>query len=503
MSFDTTAEKVQEKSLVRELGLPECVTITGGAVIGVGLFTVGSSQVGIAGSSIIVASIISLLLVIWPSMIYGELGATLPLAGGTYAYAKRAINWPVAIFCSWHYTLAQIGIAGGEALAFANYLNQLLWAMGLETVIDPRISACALMLLFTIINYLGIEFSGRVQNAFMYFFWGASTLWFLMELKNINLANYVSVLGGLPTEFTAFAKLIVMVWWCFAGFETVAGMGAEVKFPQINIPRALTISPFIVFAVNSLWQFFLVGITPLDSLSTLITSDSPFIDGMKAAGIVGFPVILLCLAVTLGGDFSTMIPCTGGASRYLYIMALDGCFPEVFSKVHHKYRSPYISVIIVGIVGIAFILTNSIVIVSAMCAFSQMLCYIIGYLSYLMLYKKEPDLERPYKVPAGKLGAVVSIIAYVLLSILAIDWNAIWYNIGLSILCILYLYFGIIKPKKTPPQEAVDVELLALKTRKPTEEEQQQLDRQYKRWRIISFASAAVGCLLFAIGFML
>ena len=88
----------EDKSLVRELGLPECVTITGGAVIGVGLFTVGSSQVGIAGSSIIVASIISLLLVLWPSMIYGELGATLPLAGGTYAYAKRAINWPVAIF---------------------------------------------------------------------------------------------------------------------------------------------------------------------------------------------------------------------------------------------------------------------------------------------------------------------------------------------------------------------------------------------------------------------
>lgn len=119
----------EKKGLVRELGLAECITVTAGAVIGVGLFTVGSSQVGIMGSSVIVASVLSFLLVLWPSAIYGELGATLPLAGGTYSYAKRALNWPVAIFCSWHYTLAQIGIAGGEALAFANYVNILLNAI--------------------------------------------------------------------------------------------------------------------------------------------------------------------------------------------------------------------------------------------------------------------------------------------------------------------------------------------------------------------------------------
>ena len=495
----------ENKNLSRELGMAECVTITGGAVIGVGLFTVGSSQVGIAGSSIIVASLISLLLVLWPSMIYGELGATLPLAGGTYAYAKRAINWPVAIFCSWHYTLAQIGIAGGEALAFANYLNRLIWALGASDayMIDPRVSACALMILFTVINFRGIEFSGKLQNAFMFFFWGASTVWFVTELRDIDFAHYTSVFAGLPSEFSAFAKLIAMVWWCFAGFETVAGMGSEVKFPQINIPRALTISPFVVFAVNALWQFFLVGITPVADLGILAASDSPFVDGMRAAGIVGFPVILLCLAVTLGGDFSTMIPCTGGAARYMYTMALDGCFPKMFSKVHPKFRSPYISVITVGIVGCLFILTNSIVIVSAMCAFSQMLCYIIGYISYLMLYKKEPNLNRPYRAPAGKVGAVVSIAAYAALSILAVDWNALQYNLILSALCVIYLLFGVIIPGKKPPQEAVDVELLAMKTRMPTAEEQKALDAQYRRWKTIAFSAAALGVIVFAAGFII
>lgn len=295
-----------DKQLTRALGLPECITITAGAVIGVGLFTVGSSQVGVMGSSIILATILAFLLVLWPSAIYGELGATLPLAGGTYAYAKRAINYPTAVFCSWHYTVAQIGIGGSEALAFSNYFNWLLTGLGIDFQFDVRILASIMMIFFVAINYRGINFAGKWQNAFMYFFWGASLLWFAMVIKDIQFANYVPLLQGIPSEVTAFAKVIVMVWWCFAGFETVVGMGAEVKFPQITIPRALTISPFIVFAVNALFQWFLVGLTPLANQAMLATAGAPFAEAMQVAGIIGIPFIVLCLGITFGGDFSTM-----------------------------------------------------------------------------------------------------------------------------------------------------------------------------------------------------
>ncbi len=489
-----------KKELVRELGLAECITITAGAVIGVGLFTVGSNQVGVMGSSVIIASIISFLLVLWPSAIYGELGATLPLAGGTYSYAKRALNWPTAIFCSWHYTLAQIGIAGGEALAFANYIN-ILFNEGLHLGInlDTRVVGSLLMIVFTIINFRGIKFSGRSQNAFMFFFWAVALIWMVMEFRTIDFSNFAPIFSGVPDEFTAFAKTTIAVWWCFAGFETCVGMGSEVKFPQITLPRALTVAPFLVFAVNALFQFFLVGITELSNQSMLTDSGAPFADAMIQAGIVGFPFILLCLGITLGGDFSSMIPCTGGAARYMYIMAVDGCFPKACAKVHPKYRSPYISVIIVGIVGILFIATNSIVIVSAMCAFSQMLCYIIGYISYLVLYKKEPDLKRPWHAPAGKVGAVISIFAYAVLAVLGVDWTAIWYNIGLSVICISYIIYAIGIKKKTPPQEAIDAELLALKTADPSPEEKAQLDKQYFRWRTGAYVASLVAVVAFII----
>ena len=141
--------KSEGKLLTRALGLPECVTITAGAVIGVGLFTVGSSQVGVMGSSIIIAIIIAFLLVLWPAAIYGELGAALPLAGGTYAYAKRGINYPTAVFCSWNYTFAQIGIGAAEALSFAKYFIWLLTAMHLNCAwLDARIVAALLFVFF-------------------------------------------------------------------------------------------------------------------------------------------------------------------------------------------------------------------------------------------------------------------------------------------------------------------------------------------------------------------
>lgn len=184
--------------------------------------------------------------------------------------------------------------------------------------VDVRISACALMLLFTAINYRGIEFSGRLQNAFMFFFWGASTLWFVMELKHIDFANFASVFGGLPGEVTAFAKLIVMVWWCFAGFETV-----------------------------------------------------------------------------------------------------------------------------------------------------------------------------------------VSIVAYAALSVFAVEWTAIWYNLGLSAICLAYLVFGVIRPRKRPPAESADVELLAFRTREPTAGERAELDAQYRLWKRIAIVAAALGAGLFALGFAL
>ncbi|MDD6539912.1 MAG: APC family permease [Firmicutes bacterium] len=506
------------QSLNRTLGLAECVTITAGAVIGVGLFTVGSQIVGLMGGTVIVASLIAFVMILFPCAMYGELGAALPLAGGTYSYAKRAINYPTAVFESWNYTLAQIGIGASESMAFSNYFVRLLNALGMNVPTDDNdysfidlingscdasiflwkaLPAIGLFILFTFISYRGAEMNGKTQNFFMFFFWACSLVWFATVIARADFSGVTEMVAGvgIPHGVNAFAQAVLLVLWCFFGFETIVGMGSEVKFPQITLPRALLITPFCVLAVNLLFQWFLCALTPAEHIPDLYTAAAPYASAMEYAGIVGLPLIILCLGITLGGDFSTMNPCIAGPARYIYIMAEDGNFPRWFGKVHPKFKSPHRAVVLCAVLGIFFILSGSIKIVAMMCAYNQIQCYIIGYISFYMLRKKEPELERPFRCPAGTFATIFSCVTFGILLILAYDPVAIWYNIIWDVLAIAYYFFFV--RKRPIPQEALDVEALALVTQEPTAEERAKLDKQYKRWRIGAYCFAALGVLLF------
>lgn len=492
---------LEARVLKREIGLPECVTIITGAVIGVGLFTVGSAQVGIWGTSIIFAAIISLVITVFPSALYGELASALPLAGGTYAYAKRAINYPVGIFVSWNYTVAQIGIAVAEGLAFANYLNLLIHACGgPQNALDPRLSGSVLVLIFVVINYFGIKSAGKAQDFFMYFFWIGSIIWFLVAFKDIDFNNFSPIFSGIPSDIRQAAFGILMVLWCFFGFETVVGMGAEVKHARITIPRALILSPFIVLAVNTLWWWFLNGITPAATRADLAVAAAPFADATAMAGMGVFAVILLCLIITLGGDFSSMNPLVTGAARYMYLMSNDGSMPKFFGTLHPKYKSPYISVIIIGVVSVLMILTNNIILVAAMCAYAQISCYVLGYVSFIMLRVKEPELERPFRVPFGIPIAVAAIVVYIVLAVLAYDATAFKWNLGFDLLCLIYIVVHLYILKHPIPEESKQIDELTMRFDPPTPEEKAKLDRQFRRWVVIAVAAGIFSLIIYIFG---
>ena len=135
--------------LIRVLGLKESISMTIGTVVGVGLFTCGSAQVGRVGPWIIVLTFISLLISVWPCLIYGEMSAALPCAGGTYNYAKRGINRAWANLAGWHYIVSVVAIGAGETLAFSNYFKILLEQFGVNIAgVDSRIIAVLLVAFF-------------------------------------------------------------------------------------------------------------------------------------------------------------------------------------------------------------------------------------------------------------------------------------------------------------------------------------------------------------------
>ena len=331
--YDDNNPAATPPTLRRQFGLREAITITVGTVIGVGLFTTGGNIVGLMGPAVIIATLVAMLVSIYPALLYAEMGAALPYAGGTYQYAGLGLGRPLGMLAGWNFIISLVAVTGGESLAFAYYFKTVFLAIGIELPVPDVVLACIALVLFIVTNVRGVQITGRLQNGFMFFFWGVAVIWFLTMIPEVSLPTFVTAptfLGSM--DAFGFIAAVAMIWWCFAGFETCCGMGEEIRYPSINIPRALKLAPFIIFAVNGAFQWFLVGITPAEAIPGLAEAAAPYAEAMMSAGILGLPLLLLALGVAFGGDFSTLNASIAVPPRYLFTMARDGAMPRVFAK---------------------------------------------------------------------------------------------------------------------------------------------------------------------------
>lgn len=481
--------------LKRAFGMREAVTITVGTVIGVGLFTTGAQIVGMMGSSVILATFIAMLISVYPAKLYGEMGAALPYAGGTYKYAHLGLGKAAGTLAGWNFIASLIAVTSGEALAFAFYFKTIFRAFGIELPVPDAVVAMIPIILFIVTNIMGTEMTGRLQNGFMFFFWGVAVIWLLAMIPNIDLPNYV-VLPEYMHDMSpwGFIGCVAMIWWCFAGFETCCAMGEEIRFPQINLPRALALSPFIVFAVNALFQWFLVGIVPAAEISSLAEANAPFADAMQVAGIFGFTMALLAVGIAFGGDFSTLNASIAVPPRYLFAMAREGSMPKFFAKLHPKFKTPYVSILFLGILSL-ILTVYPITFVASVSLFADLFYYIIGIAAALGLRRRHPELDRPYKAPFIQIGVPVSIIIYcIMLTQLdhsAIITGVIWCAVGLVVFYICQRVYG-----KTKDEE---LDAYVIKAEIPSAGEKASMDKEFRIWTVIVAAACTIAALLYIV----
>lgn len=485
-------------TLKRSFGMMEAVTITVGTVIGVGLFTVGGNVVGIMGSSVILATFVAMIISIYPALLYAEMGAALPYAGGTYKYASFGLNKPMGMLAGWNFIISLVSVTSGEALAFSFYFRTFFNALGVEIPVSDVVIACIAVVVFMITNIRGIEMTGKLQNGFMFFFWGVALIWFIAMIPNVSLPNFVVLPDFIANfETLGFIGSVAMIWWCFAGFETCCAMGEEIKYPQINIPRALILAPFIVFAVNAAFQWFLVGIVPPANLSIVAEAAAPYADAMIAAGILGFPLILLAAGIAFGGDFSTLNASIAVPPRYLFTMARDGSMPKFFAKVHPKYETPYVAILVLGCLSVFLIASNSLIYIASLSLFADLFYYVIGIAASWGLRKKMPDLKRPFKAPFIKIGAPISVVLYVIM-MTQLDRDALITGIIWSVLGLI-IYFICQKKYGKISTESLDAEIMHEDV--PSPEEKAKMDKEFKIWSIVVGCAVVLAILAYVIPF--
>lgn len=276
-------------------------------------------------------------------------------------------------------------------------------------------------------------------------------------------------------------------------------MGEEIKYPHINIPRAMFLTPFVVFAVNALFQWFLVGITPVDAMGALSDADAPFAEAMISAGIMGFPLILLCIGIAFGGDFSTLNASTATTGRYLFVMARDGAVPKVFAKTSERFSTPYVAVLTLGALSILLILTNSLDYIANLSLFADLFYYVIGIIAALCLRQRFPQMKRAYRAPGIKIGAPVSAVIYVLMMTQlepdAFTTGIVWCAIALVVYAICRKVYG--------TSGAFTLDLAASGANdEPGPEERAKMDREYRLWKIVVGAACIVAVALFAFPYL-
>lgn len=255
-------------------------------------------------------------------------------------------------------------------------------------------------------------------------------------------------------------------------------MGSEVKYPQYTLPRSLKLSVFLVFAVNAAFQWFLVGIVSHRFYGQLARATAPYADGLELAGLAGFPIILLCIGIAFGGDLSTINPGIAAPARYIYTMAEDGALPNFLGKIHPKYKTPSVAIILVGIINIILIATGSIDYIASVSLISLAICYMIGCLAYLGLRKRYPELKRPYLAPYGTFGAYFTIMVYAFMLIYADHLALITAGI-LTIVCLIFYFLY------TKKRESIDIDLekeIGF-VEEPNSIEKKKIDKQYLVWK--------------------
>lgn len=483
--------------LVRSFGMCEAVTITAGSVIGVGLFTVGSNVVGDLGSSVILATLLALAISIYPALLYAEMGSALPYAGGTYQFASLGLGRVAGMLAGWNFIISLVAVTGGEALAFSYYFKTLFLALGCELPVSDVALAVLVAGGFTVANLFGVKLTGRLQNGFMFFFWGVALVWFLTMIPNVSLPSFVERPSFLPTDPNfSFAGSVCLIWWCFAGFEACVAMGEEIRYPRINIPRALFLAPFVVFAVNALFQWYLVGITPVDKLAALSTAEAPYAEAMKAAGILGLPLALLAAGIAFGGDFSTLNASITTTPRYLFTMARDGVMPKIFAKTSERWQTPWVAVLTLGLLAVALIATDSLIYIASLSLFADLFYYVIGIVAAIALRYRHPEIKRSFKAPLISIGAPVSAVIYMYM-MTELDRDAFITGIAW---CVLGLIIYFVCRRRYGEAGTFTLDLAASGAEdEPSEAEKRAMDREFRLWTVI-VAAASIGALfLFAL----
>ena len=375
------------------------VTVYGvGNILGAGIYALIGEVVAYTGNFswlvFIIASIIGAL----TGLSYAELSAMFPKSAAEFVYTEKAFKIRLLSFLlGWIIIFSGILSAATVALGFGGYLAALI---GIPTIIPVAIFAVVLIVILSLINFVGIRASTMTNILFTLIEASGLILIIIIGIPHLGTVNFFVL--PLGTSFSSIFSAVALIFFAYIGFEDIANIAEEVKKPARNLPRAIIYSIIITTILYCLTAFSVVSILDYELIAA---SPAPLSEVAKE--ILGPVGGIIMSFIALFATANTVLIMMIVTSRMMYGMARDKALPEGISKVSPKFKTPAVAILItmiLTIIPLALYFFGNISTIADATVFGVLVTFFLVNLSLIVLRKKKPELERPFKLKPNIKG---------------------------------------------------------------------------------------------------
>ncbi len=438
-----SVEKKQPIELLRQVGLIAAIAFAIGSVIGSGIF----KKPGLMASQLesplllLLVWVVAGLMTLFGTLSIAEISGMFPQAGGQYIYFNKSYGEFAGYLYGWAvFIVIQTGSIASIAYVFSDSLGYFFtfprlgpaweafalhipWVGAITPFKFIGLKGCTILLILflTVVNYLGVRFGSAIQVIFT----GLKIAVILalvvlaFTIGHGSLGNFtqsaVTFSGGYAPVFLAFIIAMSGAFWAYDGWINLTYLAGEIKNPQKNLPRAMIIATIVfisVYLLINLAYFYIIPAHEMGSkyLAAESTGQSYLVATDVASSFMGnLGGSLIAIAIMIS-TFGTVNGTLMMSARVYYAMAKEKLFFKKLQNVHPRFRTPGPSLIVQGIWTSVLILSGTFDQLTDMLIFVSWIFYAAAALSVIVLRRKMPDHERPYRVWGYPLVPVLFII---------------------------------------------------------------------------------------------
>jgi APA family basic amino acid/polyamine antiporter len=462
-----------EGTLKKTLTAANLAALGVGAIIGAGIFVLtGLAAARYAGPAVPISFLLTGVACSFAAICYAEMAAAVPVAGSAYTYAYATLGELMAWIIGWDLVLEYAMGASTVGVGWSGYFVELLKDFGVRlpptltgaplrwceasdltshAALCPNVGlqatgalvnlpAAAIVILMTVVLIVGIQESATVNNVIVVLKVGIILLFLGVGVQYIRVANYTPLIPPNTGDFGHYGVSGVLrgaglIFFAYIGFDAVSTAAQEARNPQRDMPIGIIGSLAVCTVLYMLVSAALTGMIPYRELDVAhpVGYAVEHIPGMHwMAWMVNLGAVL--------GLASVVLVMLLGQARVFYSMSRDGLLWPWVSRVHPRFRTPWVTQAIVGVFAAAFAGAFPIALLGELVNIGTLLAFVLVCLGIIVLRRTRPDLHRPFKTP---FVPVVPILGAVMcLGLMFTLPFETWIRLGLWMLLGLGIYFG-------------------------------------------------------------